>query len=88
MKNHYWTFEKDGKFFDAEFSSKDEAQAWAEEAFSDECLFDNLKRSEADILLVRFHHDEETGEIVKDELVKSCVEFEYYRGDLLEHGTY
>lgn len=87
----YWTFERDGEIFDAEFDSEKEAQYWADEAFTEECEdeggWDNGDTASADIELIEFTYDDD-GEMVIKQRVSSSVDFEYYHGDLAEHGTW
>ena len=87
----YWTFERDGEVFDADFDSKEEAQIWAEEGFQQECEdeggWNNGDIETAEIKVIQFYYDGETGERNIFESEKSTVEFEYYHGDAVEHGT-
>lgn len=87
----YWTFERDGEIFDAEFNSQKEAQEWADDGFNQECEdeggWSNGDTASADIVLIEFEYDDD-GERVEKQRVESTVEFEYYHGDLAEHGTW
>lgn len=88
----YWTFERDGKIFDAEFDTQAEAQQWADEGFADECAdeggFRNGDTAEADIELLEFEWDEETGERKILQRINSTVEYEHYHGDFAEHSVW
>lgn len=87
----YWTFERDGEIFDAEFKTKREAYDLAQQLFSEECENDGIAHNETrseEYFLIYFCHDYETGELVIDEREKSFLEYTGYHGDLAEHGTW
>ncbi len=89
-KDTYWTFERDDMVFDADFKSRQEAQNAADEDYQEECLdlldCKNGETASAEINLIEYIYDDE-GERVKKQKVLSSVDFEYYHGDLKEHGT-
>jgi hypothetical protein len=86
----YWTFERDGEVYDAEFVSKEAAQEAADEGFAQQCEdeggWHNGDTQEADIELIQFHYDDDSGERIIVHREESVVELEYYHGDLKEHG--
>jgi len=86
----YWTFERDGRLYDHEFTTMDQAQEEADEGFEQECIdeggWKNGETASAEIFLIEFTYDDD-GEQVELQRVKSTVDFEYYHGDLIEHGT-
>lgn len=85
---YFWTFERDGEVFDAEFSSQKEAQEWADDAFAEQCQEEGPRNSETfseEIFLLRRYCDENTGDWVEVERIKSAVEYEHYHGDHAEH---
>ena len=88
----FWTFERDGEVFDAEFDTQAGAQKWADEGFADECADEggwrNGETTSADIELLEFDWNEETGERDIKQRVKGTVEYEHYHGDMAEHGTW
>lgn len=92
MTDKYWTFERDGEIFDAQFSTQEEAQQWADEGFADECADEggwrNGETTEADIDLLECEDDEDTGERKILQRIPSTVEYEHYHGDMAEHGTW
>ena len=86
MTEQYWTFERDGEIFDADFETQAEAQTWADDAFAEECQDDspsNGQSFDAEITLLRFHYDDD-GERVIDERIDGMVEYEHYHGDHAE----
>lgn len=88
---YFWTYSVEGEeLFDGEFATKEEAVEYAQTRFNEQCSDgDDWKHDqEASIELVRFHIDDETGERVIHEKVEDTLEYEYYHGDLAEHGTW
>jgi len=84
----YWTFERNGKIFDAQLTSAEEAQEFADDKFQDECQSIDEMNAEDEIEILKFTYNEFTGEIVILERTTSSVEYEYYHGDRVEHSTY
>lgn len=87
---HYWTYSIDGgEYFDHEFTSQKKAADYAQVRFNEDCSDgDDYKiDQEADIELIRYHFDDD-GERIIHETVQDTVEYEYYHGDLAEHGTW
>ena len=86
----YWTFEKDGEIFDADFDSQEEAQQWADEAFCQECEecgeYSNGDTESEEIVLVQYRYNDD-GERDIIGRVDSTVDFEFYHGDFAEHNT-
>lgn len=90
MSEYFWTFERDGEIYDAEYETQELAQADADEAFAEECQEDSPRNGETfsdEITLIRFHYDDD-GEQVIDERIPGSVDYEHYHGDLAEHGTW
>lgn len=85
---YFWTFERDGEKYDAEFKSQAEAQESADDAFAEQCAEDSPRNGDTfdeEIFLIRFYIDDD-GETHEVERIKSAVEYEHYHGDLAEHG--
>lgn len=83
----YWTFERDGEIYDADFETRDAAQADADETFAEQCCEDSPRNGETfeeDITLIRFKYDDD-GERVILERIDTTVEYEHYHGDYAEH---
>ena len=86
----YWTFERDGEIFDADFNSMKEALSWADDAFAEQCQEEgpaNGEEFEEDIVLIEYTYDDD-GERVEKRRVPGVVSYEHYHGDLAEHGTW
>jgi hypothetical protein len=86
----YYTFERDGEIFDAEFNTSKEAQAWADDAFEQQCCdegdFRNGDTASEEIEIIQFYYDDE-GERIITHREESTVDFECYHGDFEEHNT-
>lgn len=84
----YWTFERDGEIYDAEFTSKEAALESAEEGFAQQCEDEggwrNGDTQEAEIELIQFHYDDD-GERIIDHREEAVLEWEFYHGDYAEH---
>lgn len=88
-KVHFWTYIRDEEIFDADFNSKQEASDYAQTRYNEERSdADDFKdSSEEEIELIRYHYDDD-GERVIVERAKDTLEYEYYHGDMAEHGTW
>lgn len=87
MSEYFWTFERDGEIYDAEYATKQEAQNDADEAYAEECQEESPRNGETfeeEIYLIYFTYDDD-GERVIDQREKSCVSYEHYHGDRAEH---
>jgi len=94
MKHYYWTFILDDELFDYEFNTRQEAQDKADSLFEEQCeeLDDaQLGLQEKEITLIRYHlGTDENGDLeqIPVKVEESVATYEYYHGDLAEHGTY
>lgn len=87
MSEQYWTFERDGEIYDAEWETQALAQAEADEAFSEQCQEESPRNGETfseEIFLLQFHYEDD-GERVIDQRIKGSVDYEHYHGDRAEH---
>ena len=87
MIDYYWTFERDGEIYDAEWETQELAQNSADEAFAEQCQEESPSNGEEfseEITLIRFHYDDD-GERVIDERIPGSVDYEHYHGDRAEH---
>lgn len=91
MTHIFWEYEYDGEMSDGEYGSQKAAQAAADELWaqhcedSNECMRNGETFSE-DIELVAFKQTD--GDPIEIARTKSDVEYEYYHGDMAEHGTW
>lgn len=84
----YWTYERDGEIFDAEFETQEKAQQYADDIFGEQCDDDGERGScSEDITLIEFDYDDD-GERVEKQRIPSAVEYEYYHGDFAEHSVW
>lgn len=85
----YWTYETNGTIFDLEFDTMQEALDFAEKKFVEECEDYEIDHDdELDFFLVEVSFNEENGDREEIKRVKTVVSYEYYHGDLKEHGTW
>lgn len=85
----FWGYSiEGGEFIDAEFATKEQALQHAQTRYNEDCSDgDDFKHDQsAEIKLVEYYTDDE-GDTVAVQTVKDTVEYEYYHGDLAEHGT-
>lgn len=89
MTEYFYTFERDGEIFDAEFKTPEEAQQWADEAYGEEIEAEmsprNNEEFEAEIFILKRHLDPVSEEVVTDERTASTVNYTHYHGDHAEH---
>ena len=87
--NKYWTIEDDGEMKDLECATKESAVQWAEERFIEACEdeggWSNGDTREKDVEAVLYYHDA-AGEFVEVDRSPEVLFFEYYHGDVKEHG--
>lgn len=90
----YWSYEDQwGEEQDLEYLTAAAAFDNAQEAFDDYCN-DNIEspfngqEEEADIMVFQFFYDEKTGDRRITRKQFETVSWEYYHGDLKEHGTW
>lgn len=88
-REYYWTIDDDGEMQDLECATKESAVQWAEERFVETCEAEggwrNGETREKDVEAVRFFYDD-AGDLVEVERSDEVLFFEYYHGDLKEHG--
>ncbi len=86
---NFWTYSIDGaEYYDAEFNSSEECIKAMDEHYAMLCEADEIEGAfscEAEIIRFRYTENGEK-EILYSQPVEA--EYEYYRGDLEEHGTY
>jgi hypothetical protein len=89
MTQTLFDFEFDGERYDLECTTKAEAEKWADEwyaeRFDDEPMRNGETR-EDDGIIIEYTYDDETGESVNETRHDFPLEYEYYHGDLKEHG--
>lgn len=85
----FWTYEVDGDLYDAEYPSSGAACVAAEAKFCDQCSEGEEadQDAEQEVFLVRFSVDDD-GNVRELARQKTFVEYEAYRGDMAEHGTW
>lgn len=96
VKNEYlfWTYEDPwGEEQDLECSSFSAALDNAQEWFNDHCNDSvespaNGQEEETDIIVFQFFYDQKTGERRITRKSFETLSWEYYHGDLKEHGTW
>lgn len=83
----HWTYSTDDdEFYDAEFDSKQEADNAAQEAFCQECENEERRgHHSAQVNLVEFEWNDDTGERRIIQSVRSVVEWTYEKSDREEH---
>ena len=84
MTTYYWTHKTDGEIFDADFDTREEAQADADERFAEQCDGEVAQDSQ-EIELIHYFYNED-GERAVWNNIKSTVDYSFYHGDLAEHG--
>ena len=85
----FWTYKYDDELQDLDLDTREAAQAKADDWFAQYCqdTHDDLRNGDeldAEIVLVKFHYDDQGGQII-DEEHESTVEYEHYHGDYAEH---
>ena len=85
MTQYYWTYKIDGEILDADFDTREEAQADADEGLAQQCEGEVAQDSQ-EIELIHYFYNED-GERAVWNNIKSTAEYEAYRGDIAEHGV-
>lgn len=87
MTQTYWTYENNnGEPDDYEFETQNEAEEYATERLFERCEDNGDRYGEEELTLIEFKFNEDTGEKIVIQRVPFVAEYEYYRGDLAEHG--
>lgn len=90
MEDVYYTLEYEGERLDWECDTeaklREVADDWFASKFDDEPMKNGETRS-ADAVMIKFTQDA-SGEYLELERSDYPLHYEYYHGDLAEHGTY
>jgi hypothetical protein len=89
QQKFYWTFERNENVFDAEFETANQALAYANQVFLEECQDEGVGNNETrsdEIYLICYCCDDD-GEIKIDQRMRQTISCTGYHGDITEHGT-
>ena len=86
----YWTYELDGEIFDADFETRDKADAHAQEDYAESLADESPRNGEVftrdDYALIEFSYDDDGERVIHVRDDDAVLEYEHYHGDLKEHG--
>lgn len=91
QREYFWTIENDGEDMELEMADKDRAVSYAEDLFIEDRMNDDVDwkngdTEERDVIAIRFYYNDD-GDRVEVERSDETLCFEYYHGDLKEHGV-
>lgn len=90
MEDIFYTLEYYGERLDWQCESEAKLRSKADEWFADKFEDEPMRNGETridDAVMIKYTHDE-GGEYVELERSEYPLYYEYYHGDLAEHGTY